>query len=489
MISSMIAKNSDALQKLTGREGTKRRYGNGYTREEIERIVREGTAIEKAKLSEHFFKVSGLYKRIIIHYASFLTYSWLLVPHAKGFNGKLTDKANKKAYFEAAEFCSEFGIEERCMLFAAQVLIDGAYYGLIHDNPEGIAIQTLPFAYCRSRFKNRQDIDVIEFDLRFFDTEIQDDALRQQILKAYPLEIQKAYKKYKRSQNADPWMFISEKIGIYFCFHEETPFFLDLIPLIDDLEDYKEIDKQRNLLGLKRVVTQEIPHDGLNLLFEPDEATEFHEGVVDMLSESPDTDVITSYGKVGLLDLSGVQGDRTDVEQAEQLIYDAAGISKELFSATTEKGLEVSLQNDLSMMMVLGRKFAHFFSILMNNKFGGKKIAFNFVILPVSFYNIDEYTSKAKDLAAFGYPFLTPLAASGLNQVNLVDLKTLENDILNLDEVLTPLQSAYTQSGKTNAVTAQASKDSSKTATASSSTESKSQTGETKKDTGGENKT
>ena len=26
---------------------------------------------------------------------------------------------------------------------------------------------------------------------------------------------------------------------------------------------------------------------------------------VEMLSESPDTDVITSYGKVGLLDLSG----------------------------------------------------------------------------------------------------------------------------------------------------------------------------------------
>ena len=114
----------------------------------------------------------------------------------------------------------------------------------------------------------------------------------------------------------------------------------------------------------------------------------------------------------------------------------------------------MSLDNDLSMMMILGRKFAHFFSVLMNNKFGNKKISFNFVILPVSYYNLHEYTSKAKDLAAFGYVFLTPVAASGVNQVNLSDLKSLENDVLDLDEVLKPLQSAYTQSGKTNAVTA-----------------------------------
>ena len=37
-------------------------------------------------------------------------------------------------------------------------------------------------------------------------------------------------------------------------------------------------------------------------------------------------------------------------------------------------------------------------------------------------------------------------------------LKDLENELLNLDEVLKPLQSAYTQSGKTNAITAAATK-------------------------------
>ena len=49
-----------------------------------------------------------------------------------------------------------------------------------------------------------------------------------------------------------------------------------------------------------------------------------------------------------------------------------------------------------------------------------------------------------------------PIVATGIDQTSLADLKELENDVLDLDEVLKPLQSAYTQSGKTNAITAKA---------------------------------
>ena len=35
-----------------------------------------------------------------------------------------------------------------------------------------------------------------------------------------------------------------------------------------------------------------------------------------MLADNPDADVVTSYGKVGLLDMSGNIGEKTDVEAA-----------------------------------------------------------------------------------------------------------------------------------------------------------------------------
>ena len=83
-----------AYEKLKGRESTKKHLSHEYSPEDIERIVKEGTSIEKCRLSQHFFDISGLYKRIILHYATFLTYSWLLIPHAKGFKGKLSEKSN-----------------------------------------------------------------------------------------------------------------------------------------------------------------------------------------------------------------------------------------------------------------------------------------------------------------------------------------------------------------------------------------------------------
>lgn len=200
----------------------------------------------------------------------------------------------------------------------------------------------------------------------------------------------------------------------------------------------------------------------MNLVFEPDELADMHEGVVEMLQDNSDADVISSYNKIGLLDLSGDDSDKTEVNDAQQLIYDSAGVSKELFSASSEKGIDLSLANDLAMMMILGKSFAHFFTALINNKFGTSKVAFKLIMLPVSFYNIEDYTSKMKDFAAFGYSCLTPIIPLGIDQASLADLRHLEIDGLKLDDVLVPLQSAYTQSGKANAVTAQAAKDAAK---------------------------
>jgi hypothetical protein len=64
-------------------------------------------------------------------------------------------------------------------------LVKGGYYGLLHDNGDNVVIQDLPFDYCRSRFKNAQDIDIVEFNMKFFDT-IRDEQLRKEILNTYP---------------------------------------------------------------------------------------------------------------------------------------------------------------------------------------------------------------------------------------------------------------------------------------------------------------
>ena len=443
-ISRMIATSKDAYVKSQSKSTSS--YFNPYSPEEIKNIVDYGGPVERAALSEYYFMTNGLYKRIIVHYATFLTYSWIVVPYLKKTSYKITDRQIAQTYYSTTDFCTTFQINRKCALFAKDILVKGAYYGLLHDEGDKVVIQDLPFEYCRCRFKNADDIDVIEFNLDFFNT-IRDEELRKEILDTYPKIIKKGYYSYKANKGPK-WIFIPDEMGIYFSFFEERPFFLDLIPLLDNLDQYKDIDKQRNLLALKRILVQQVGLDGSDLIFEPDEAQEMHEGVLGMVANNPDLDVITTYNKISLLDLSSDDDEKTEVEDVQHLIYESAGLSKEFFYSTTEAGLKYSTNNDLAMMMILGERFAHFFTALLNYKFETKKVKFKLIILPLSYYNSEDYTSRAKELAAFGYSFLTPILSTGLDQTNLANLKMLENDLMELDEILKPLQSAYTQSGK-----------------------------------------
>ena len=71
---------------------------------------------------------------------------------------------------------------------------------------------------------------------------------------------------------------------------------------------------------------------------------------------------------------------------------------------------------------------------------------FKYSILPISLYNRSDYITDTLKLAQSGYSFLLPALASGLSQQELVNIKSLENDVLKLNEVLLPLSSSYTQS-------------------------------------------
>lgn len=442
----MIATSEDAYDARCTTKKT-RSVIRAFSSDDIKRIVESDDPVAQAKLSQFFFKTNGLYKRIILHYATFLTYSWILTPYVKGYGKyKITDKQNSKSYYDASEFCTNFQIERKCTQFAQKIFVDGAYYGLIIDKENKIVIQDLPFEYCRTRFKNSEDIQIIEFNLDFF-KKIRDEKVRKDILSTYPKIVQKAY--YKYANNKGPkWFFIPAELGLYFCFFEERPFFLDLIPLLDSLDDYKELDKERTIKALKRILVQEVPHDGMKLVFEPPEAEAMHDGTIGMLANNPDVDVVTSYAKVSLLDMSSADNEKTEVTDMQDLIYSSAGLSKQLFFADTEAGISYSVCNDLALVMILAQSFGHFFSVLLNSKFETKKIKFKLLIVPLSYYNTQEFFSRSRESASFGYSFLAPILPLGLDQTDLPALKALENDLLNLDEILKPLQSSYTQSGK-----------------------------------------
>ena len=435
-ISAMIAKNESSYN-LT-------RYGRNryervkeYTLEEIKNIIDSGSIDAQINLSRNYFERGGFYWRLLMHYATLLKYTGLLIPNPS-FGKNLSESYITKKYHSAVSFIDKANLPDLFTHIGTKVLRDGSYYGVIQEvTDKSISILDLPIFYCRSRFKDKEGNDIIEFNVTYFDT-IRDGEYRKKALAAYPAGVVNWYKRWKARKVKSPWCYISTSVGICMSLIDERPVFLNIIAAELEYEDAKDINKERDLEEIRKILVQHIPHltDG-GLLFEPDEAVEMHKGAVDMMKKNENLSVLTTYADVDAI-VSKTANDNSlnSVDKALTNIYAEAGSSSQLFGTDSNLSLSTSITNDMALMMVLARKMAKFITSIINEKYGNANISFTYKILPVSFYNQKEYVEETLKLANSGYSFLLPALAMDLSQRELSNVKDLENDVLKLKEKL-----------------------------------------------------
>lgn len=429
-----------------------RRDARSYTPEEIERIIASGSLEEQRDLSRKFFTTDGFYRRILVYYATLLKYVGILVPHPS-FGKQLSTSHIKKRYFAAQAYIDRINLEEKLTSIALRVLVDGAYYGIVNQlDKERFILLDLPTAYCQSRFKDLEGNDIIEFNVSYFTTF--NENIREHILASYPKEIRNYYKRWlKGKEDLSPWYIIGGDRSVFFNLYDDViPPFLPIIPATLQYDAAVDTEAERAVDEIRKILVQKIPHlnDG-TLLFEPPEAEVMHNGAVQMLANNKTVSVLTTYADVDAV-TSKTSNDTVTafLENMVYNIYAKTGTSQELFSPKGAEALAMCIANDMAMMMILGNKYSRFLSNLINRVFGNANISFTYNILPVSYYNQADYITDAFKLAQSGYSFLVPCAALGISQNALMDLKELENEVLDLDNVLIPLQSTYTQSYRRN---------------------------------------
>lgn len=173
-----------------------------------------------------------------------------------------------------------------------------------------------------------------------------------------------------------------------------------------------------------------------------------HQGAVSMLSRNENISVLTTYTDVeAITSRTSNDTESNTTERMLQSVYSDAGVSKEIFAASGSSSLAISLKNDLAFMMILGHKYANFVTNLANQLFANGNINFKYVILPISYYNDTDYANNAYKFASMGYSLLLPAIAMGLSQRDLINIKSLENDVLNMSEVLIPVSTAFNGGG------------------------------------------
>ena len=119
-------------------------------------------------------------------------------------------------------------------------------------------MQDLPIEYCRTRFKDLNNLNILEFNIMYFE-HISDPLYREEALKTFPEEIRKAWRAWKNNtKDFDPWIALpSGSGGVCFSFlTDQTPLLIASIPELKKLDDATGREETRDENELYKLLIQ-----------------------------------------------------------------------------------------------------------------------------------------------------------------------------------------------------------------------------------------
>ena len=142
-IKDMVAKNESSYNlSRWGRNRYER--VKEYSLEEIEKIIDSGSVEAQIALSRNYFTKGGFYQRLLLHYATLLKYTGLLIPNPS-FGKNLSESYITKKYNAAVNFIDNADLPELFTHIAIKTLRDGCYYGVIQEvTDRSVSILDLP---------------------------------------------------------------------------------------------------------------------------------------------------------------------------------------------------------------------------------------------------------------------------------------------------------------------------------------------------------
>lgn len=434
-----------------------------YTKEDVLKAIEQNNMNEQRKISNYFFKTSGIYSRLCRYMAFLFKYDWFITPMIYDEKLKQDGKSKKvvEGWYKSTRYLENCNLKKVFGEIALKVVRTGAYYGVIVQQKDACFIQELPISYCRSRYQLNGN-PAVEFNMKYFDDAFSDTAYRLRVLKLWPKEVQKAYLAYKDGKlpidyagDTNGWFLLDPSTTVKFNITGgDAPLFMSIIPKLLDLEDAQDLDKKKMLQQILKIIIQKMPIDkNGDLIFDVQEAQQLHTNAVAMLGDAVGVDVLTTFADVDVADLSD-KGNVSSVDQlnkVERSVYNEAGTGQNLFNADGNLALEKSIANDEATMSDLILQFQTFAEHLLApfNK-NSKRLYYHVDILPTTVYNYKDLSKQYKDMTSLGFSKLLPQIALGQSQSAVLMTAYFENDIMSLNEVFVAPALSSTMSNNGN---------------------------------------
>ena len=432
----------------------------------IYRALMDNDVTKLREISNYFYKTSGIYQRICNYAATMYRYDWYVVPEVYDEKAKTAEKILTD-FHKVLTYLDNSYIAKTCGDIALGVVKNGAYYGYQVKSPHGVIIQELPINYCRSRY-SVGNLPAVEFNMKFFDQAFPDTTYRMKVLNLFPDEFKRGYVAYKSGRlkpegvavdsidgyrrgsyyNDSGWWLLDPDKTVKFSFSNggngasDIPLFVNAIPAILDLDAAQDLDRRKQMQKLLKIVVQKLPMDkNGDLIFDVDEARDIHNNAVQMLKRAVGVDVLTTFADIDSIDMSDKNTATTqdDLMKVERSVYNAFGVSQNLFNTDGNVALNLSILNDEGALRTLVLQFEIFFDrITQSLSVSKKKYNFRLYMLETTQYNYREMAKLYKEQVQLGYSKILPQIALGHSQSSVLNTAYFENEILSLSEIMVP---------------------------------------------------
>lgn len=428
-------------------------------------------------------KTNQGYADVINYYKSMFYYRYVVTPVSHNqvrSGGKSVLEANK----EMLDVVETINFEAILPHLLETGLYEGRTTIYIEKHGDGLVTHVLPNSHSEPFLKSSYGTETVIFDLGYFDTLLNDltsnkDSgvlnenhknkkqrqdkekadLTMAILGYFPKELADAYLEYaqlgsngmKTNKPKGPQLITlsPENAAIIPFSPSSAPPKINVAGAEENYKEVIEVQSKKNKAGLEKIFTHKIPigEDG-DLLLTVDEARDIQVAMEQFLGKDADVTVITTIGDTNLYDVQKEQSERNRaVSEAYEAQYDAASINPQLFRANTDYALGVSLNRDAAFMWDILKKIMNFYNIVVNEVFNFGDYTCEISLLPITVYNEKDRVTEYRRNAEYGIGKLEAIVATGQKQISLLDRLTLEKE-LDLDGLLTPLQSSHTRSSK-----------------------------------------
>lgn len=412
---------------------------------------------ELRNISNFYYNMNGIYERVCNYFAQLYRYDWYVVPEV--IDDSIKEDKILKDFSKVLNYLDNSYVRKICQDIALEIMKNGCYYGYLVPSSDSIILQQLPIEYCRSRY-SVAGMPAIEFNMKFFDT-FRDMNYRLKVLNLFPDEFKKGYLLYKQGKlpaevqgdSSGGWYLLDTDSAVKFNFNgSDIPPFVNAIGALLDLDAAQDLDRRKQMQKLLKIIVQKLPLDkNGDLIFDVDEARDIHNNGVQMLRRAVGVDVLTTFTDVDSIDLSDKNTSTTtdDLEKVERALFNALGISQNLFNTDGNLSLEKSILNDESVVRNLLCQFSIFFDKVIDKKYSnGKKYKFKFYMLETTQYNYKDLAKLYKEQTQIGYSKMLPQIALGHSQSFILNSVHFENEVLHLSEIMIPPLMSSTMSSE-----------------------------------------